>query len=121
MTLARHPKLLLAAPLPAAQADAGDLPAQRVTAALPGLEKYVDGLREKAVVPGVATAVLHEDRVVYLRGFGVRELGTTDAIDADAVFQLASVSKPLAATVIAGVVGDGIVTWDAKTSDLAGS
>jgi CubicO group peptidase (beta-lactamase class C family) len=33
-----------------------------------------------------------------------------------AVFQLASVSKPLTATVIAGVVSDRIVTWDSRTS-----
>jgi CubicO group peptidase (beta-lactamase class C family) len=41
-----------------------------------------------------------------------------EAIDADTVFQLASVSKPLTATVIAGVVSDRIVTWDSRTSDF---
>ena len=47
-----------------------------------------------------------------------RTRASRGAIDADTVFQLASVSKPLAATVIAGVVGDGTVTWDSKTADL---
>src|SRR5262245_23442013 len=116
--LARRSPLLLAALALATPAAADDLPAGKVTAALPGLEKYADGLREKTGVPGLAVAVAHGDRVVYLKGFGVRELGKPDAIDADTVFQLASVSKPLAATVIAGVVGDGTVTWDSKTSDL---
>jgi CubicO group peptidase (beta-lactamase class C family) len=118
MTLARRSPLLLAVLALAAPAAAADLPAEKVTAALPGLEKYVDGLREKTGVPGLAVAVVHADKVVYLKGFGLRELGTPDAIDADTVFQLASVSKPLTATVIAGVVGDGTVRWDSKTSDL---
>ncbi len=118
MTLARRPPLLFAFLALAAPAAAADLPAEKVTAALPGLEKYANGLREKTGVPGLAIAVVHADKVVYLKGFGVRELGTSDRVDADTVFQLASVSKPLAATVIAGVVGDRIVTWDSKTSDL---
>jgi hypothetical protein len=69
-------------------------------------------------VPGLAIAVVHADKPVYVKGFGVREIGAPVPIDADTVFQLASVSKPLTATVIAGLVGDGTVTWDARTSDL---
>lgn len=117
MTLARRSPLLFAVLALAAPA-AADPPADKVAAALPGLEKYVEELREKTGVPGVAVAVVHADRVVYLRGFGVRELGAPDAVDADTVFQLASVSKPLSATVIAGLVGDGTVGWDAKIADL---
>jgi CubicO group peptidase (beta-lactamase class C family) len=97
---------------------AADLPAKKVTAALPALEKYVEKLREKTGVPGIAAAVVHADKVVYLKGFGVRELGKPGAVDADTVFQLASVSKPLASTVIAGVVGDKTVKWGSKTADL---
>jgi CubicO group peptidase (beta-lactamase class C family) len=118
MTLARHFPLLFAVLALATPAAADDLPPEKVTAALPGLEKYIDGLRAKTGVPGLAVAVVHADRVVYLKGFGVREVGSTGAVDADTVFQLASVSKPLTTTVIAGLVGDGTVKWDSKTSDL---
>jgi CubicO group peptidase (beta-lactamase class C family) len=118
MTLSRRSPLLLAVLALATPAAADDLPAEKVTAALPGLEKYVAGLRERTGVPGLAIAVVHADKVAYLKGFGVRQLGTPDAIDADTVFQLASVSKSLTATVIAGVVGDGTMKWDSKTSDL---
>jgi CubicO group peptidase (beta-lactamase class C family) len=118
MTITRRSRLLLTVLVLATLAAADESPAERVTIALPGLEKYADGLREKTGVPGLAIAVVHADKVVYLRGLGVREVRKSDAIDADTVFQLASVSKPLTATVIAGVVGDRTVTWDAKTSDL---
>jgi CubicO group peptidase (beta-lactamase class C family) len=89
-----------------------------VAAAIPALETYVEGLQKKTGIPGIAIAVVHRDKVVYLKGFGVREAGKPESVDADTVFLLASVSKPLAATVIAGVVGDGAVQWDSKTSDL---
>ena len=39
-------------------------------------------------------------------------VGTGEPVDADTVFQLASVSKPLGATVIARAVHQGTVAWD---------
>ena len=116
--LDRRPPVLLVVLALAAPAAAQDRLAENVAAAVPGLEKYVDRLRETTGVPGIAIAVVHADKVVSLKGFGVRELGAPGAIGPDTVFQLASVSKPLTATVIAGVVGDGAVKWDSKTSDL---
>ncbi len=118
MLLVRRIPFLFAILVFAIPAPANDVPAEKVTAALPLIEKYTDGLRVKTGVPGIAIAVVHDDKVVYLKGFGVRELGTPDVIDADMVFQLASLSKPLTATVIAGIVGDRAVQWDSKTSDL---
>lgn len=118
MTLARYAPMFLAALALAAPATAADLSAEEVRAALPGLEAYVRGLLESTGVPGLAVAVVHADEVVYLQGFGVREVGTQGEVDADTVFQLASVSKPLATTVVAAVVGDGAVSWDSKTADL---
>jgi CubicO group peptidase (beta-lactamase class C family) len=61
--------------------------------------------------------VVYQDRVVYARGFGVREVGKPDLVDADTVFQLASVSKPLGSTVIAGLVSDKVLTWDDRIID----
>ncbi|MGY1644123.1 serine hydrolase [Geodermatophilus sp. SYSU D00703] len=60
----------------------------------------------------MAVAVVHRDRVVSAKGFGVREVGRPETVDPDTVFQVASVSKPLASTVIARVVGDGVIGWD---------
>jgi CubicO group peptidase (beta-lactamase class C family) len=118
MNLPRRAPLLIVVLALAPAAVADDLPAGKVTAAMPELEAYVNRLREKTGVPGLAIAVVHADKVVYLKGFGIREVGRPDPIDPDTVFQLASVSKPLTATVIAGVVTDGAVTWDSKAADL---
>jgi hypothetical protein len=74
MTLARRSPLLLAVLTLAIPAAEG-LPADKVTAALPGLEKYVEALRDRTGVPGLAIAVVRADKLVYVRGFGVREIG----------------------------------------------
>lgn len=72
----------------------------------------------KTGVPGVAVAVVYRDKVVYLKGFGVRKAGYQAAVDPDTVFQLASLSKPIASTVVAALVGNGEVGWDSKIVDL---
>ncbi|MEZ4625577.1 MAG: serine hydrolase [Thermomicrobiales bacterium] len=82
------------------------------------LEAYVTDLMERTGVPGVGIAIVHEDEVVHLGGYGVREIGKPELIDADTVFQLASVSKGMAATTVAAVVGDGQASWDDSVHEL---
>jgi CubicO group peptidase (beta-lactamase class C family) len=67
----------------------------------------------------MAVAVIYDDALSYTGGFGVREIGKDAAIDAETVFQLASVSKSLAATVVSAVVGDGTISWESRMADIA--
>ena len=69
-------------------------------------------------IPGIAIAVVFKDEVVFAKGFGVREVGKADPVDADTVFQLASVSKPIGSTVVAALVGERLLSWDSRISDL---
>ena len=48
-------------------------------------------------VPGAAVAVVHDGRVVWARGFGVRDVRTRAPVTAQTRFQVASVSKPVSA------------------------
>jgi len=81
----------------------------KATAALDGI---VADVMKRTGMPGVAVGVVYKDKVIYAKGFGVRELGKPGAIDPDTVFLLASVSKPIASTIVAKLVGDGVVKWD---------
>ncbi|TPI50556.1 serine hydrolase [Mesorhizobium sp. B3-1-7] len=91
---------------------------ERITAALSRLEVLAQGAVANGDVPGLAIAVVHDDEVVFLKGFGHREAGKPEAVDADTVFQIASLSKPVSATVVAALVSDGAVSWDSKVVDL---
>jgi CubicO group peptidase (beta-lactamase class C family) len=89
-----------------------------VSDALDQLPAVVQDMMDRTGVPGVAVAVVANDQVVFAEGFGVRNIDTGAPVDADTVFQLASVSKPLGSTVIAGLVGEGAVGWDTKMADI---
>ncbi len=63
-------------------------------------------------VPGLALAIVHNDRVIYLKGHGVRELGRPESVSADTNFPLASCTKPFTSLAVAMLVGDGKMAWD---------
>ncbi|MFI6466716.1 serine hydrolase [Streptomyces sp. NPDC050528] len=88
-----------------------------VETAVGKLDDVVRDAMRRTGVPGVAVGVVHNDEVLYLKGFGLRKAGTKDKVGADTVFQLASVSKPLASTVVAAAVGDKTVGWDDPVVD----
>lgn len=99
----------------------GEVTPERAALAVERVGEYVPRLLEQTGLPGLAVAVVHNDEVLITEGFGVRELGTDAPIDADTVFQLASVSKSIAATVVSAVVGDGAISWQSRMADLAPS
>ncbi|RPF35048.1 serine hydrolase [Streptomyces sp. TLI_185] len=88
-----------------------------VESAVSKLDDVVRDAMRRTGVPGVAVGVVHNDKVLYLKGFGLRKAGTKDRVGADTVFQLASVSKPIASTVVAAVVGEKTVGWDDPVVD----
>jgi CubicO group peptidase (beta-lactamase class C family) len=88
-----------------------------VRSAITELEKLTKQTLEKTGVPGLAVAVVYDDKVAYQKGFGVRQAGKNEPVDADTVFQLASVSKPFTSTVLAALVGEGAIHWDDAVID----
>ncbi len=91
---------------------------EKVAAALAKLEPFARQVIDRKLVPGLSIAVVHRDEVVFLRAFGVRQVGKPEPVDADTVFQLASVSKPLSSTVVSALVSDGKVSWDSRIRDI---
>lgn len=93
------------------------LPEDAVDRAVERLDGLVASLQKSTGIPGISVAVVHGDKTVYAKGFGVRELGTDHQVDADTVFPLASMSKPIGATVLAKLVTDKVITWDLPIRD----
>ena len=90
---------------------------ERVAAAVAALPGYVDFVMKESGVPGLSVAVVHQGETLFAEGFGVRSLTTGEPVDRDTVFQLASVSKSVGATVVAREVGKGAVSWETRLSD----
>ncbi|MEU3009179.1 serine hydrolase [Nocardia asteroides] len=98
--------------LPPNQVAAIPIADDAVDKAVGKLDELAQSLMDSTHIPGMAVAVVHGGKTVYAKGFGVRQAGGQDKIDADTVFQLASVSKSVAATVVASQVGKGTVDWE---------
>src|SRR6478672_11139953 len=88
------------------------LPENAVGNAVAKLDGIAEDLMKKSGIPGMAVAVVHGGKVAYAKGFGVKDVRSGDKIDPDTVFQLASLSKPLSATVVAQQVGQSAIGWD---------
>lgn len=97
---------------PAARAQQGPLR---------GFDAYVEKARQEWQVPGVAVAVVKNDSIVYLRGFGVREVGKAEPVDGNTVFAIGSSSKAFTAAAVGMLVDEGKVKWgDRATKYLPG-
>lgn len=107
-------------PEPAAQppglAPAMPLPDNAVADAVARLDGIAADLMTSTGIPGLAVAVVHGGKNLYAKGFGVRDVRSGEPVDAETVFQLASLSKPIAATVVAQQVGTGAISWDTPVS-----
>lgn len=132
-TAARTPALLLAALLAAAPAAAEvqfdtsrpppetvavPIPKGQIDAAIGKLDDFAAALMKRSGVPGMAVVVVRDGKTVYLKGFGVRKAGAPETVDGDTVFQLASLSKAIGASVVAHEVGKGVVAWDTPVKTL---
>jgi CubicO group peptidase (beta-lactamase class C family) len=96
----------------------GSVTAQRLALAVERLPALAETILQQSGVPGMSVAVVYDDALAFSGGFGVREIGKDAPIDGDTVFQLASVSKPVAATVVSSVVGDGTISWHSRMADV---
>lgn len=91
---------------------------EKVESVIPRIESMAEQLIDEGQVPGLAIGVVFGDEVVYLGGFGVREIGKPEMVDADTVFQIASLSKAVSSTVVAAIVSGGTAAWDSRIADI---
>jgi CubicO group peptidase (beta-lactamase class C family) len=84
----------------------------RVAAAVAQVDALAEDLLARSGTPGMAVGIVYQGRLVKATGYGVRDVRTGAPVTPETVFQLASVSKSVGASVVAAAVGRGIVTWN---------
>jgi CubicO group peptidase (beta-lactamase class C family) len=72
----------------------------------------VADIMARSGVPGMAVAVVHDGETVFARGFGIRRAGEAAEVTPETVFQIASISKSVSATVAAIAVSRVLAHWD---------
>jgi len=61
---------------------------------------------------GLAISVVKDGRVVFAKGYGVRELGKPDPVDTATLFAIGSTTKAMTAAAIGMLVDEGKIRWD---------
>ena len=84
-------------------------------AAVPGMASYdqtITDFMRKHAIPGGAVAVLRDGKLIYARGFGYADVENKMPVQPDALFRIASVSKPITAAAIMKLVEEGKLELD---------
>lgn len=81
------------------------------------LDKYFTEALNKWNVPGMAIAITIDDRIVLLKGYGVKETGKSQKVDENTSFAVASNTKSYTATAIGMLVDEGKINWDDEVTD----
>ncbi len=68
------------------------------------------------VAPGAAVAIVKDGHIVHAKGYGLRSTKTTDSINEETVFRIASVSKGFASVMAGMMVEDHLLDWQGKVS-----
>jgi CubicO group peptidase (beta-lactamase class C family) len=63
-------------------------------------------------VPGASVAIVQNDRVVYAKGYGVKESGGSLPVTADTLFHIGSTTKAFTTTAMAMLVDEKKLDWD---------
>ncbi len=79
---------------------------------LKGLDELVARALKEFEVPGVAVAVVKDDKVVLAKGYGVRTLGESPAVTERTLFAIGSCSKAFTAAALGMLVDEGKLKWD---------
>jgi len=80
-------------------------------------EKRADEVRQAAGAPGMAIAIVEDDKVTFAKGFGVRKLGSPEKVDADTIFPTGSTGKAFTVADLAILIEQGKMSWDDKVID----
>lgn len=80
------------------------------------LDLYYKAAMDNWNVPGMAIAVVHNDSVIFAKGYGVTDIYTRQAVDENTLFAVASNTKAFTATALAMLIDEGRLKWNEKVT-----
>jgi CubicO group peptidase (beta-lactamase class C family) len=95
---------------------AGALSAFAQPAPLQGFDEYAEKAIRDWKVPGMAIAVIKDDKIIFAKGYGVRELGKPEKVDEHTLFAIGSSSKAFTAASLAMLADEGKLNWDDRAT-----
>jgi CubicO group peptidase (beta-lactamase class C family) len=78
------------------------------------LDSYVTSALTQWQIPGVSVCIVKSGKVVWMKGYGVKEMGTGDKVDENTLFMIGSNTKAFTATALAMLEADKKLSLDDK-------
>jgi CubicO group peptidase (beta-lactamase class C family) len=97
---------------------AGTMPLELTGDRLTAFESYIQQTMTTLGVPGASIAVVQGGKIVYMNGFGVRDLRGTAPVTPDTLMMIGSVNKSFTSMLAASLVDAGWLSWDTPVVDL---
>jgi CubicO group peptidase (beta-lactamase class C family) len=85
--------------------------------ALPAFTKELETLRQELNIPGWSAAILQDQELLWAQGFGYADIEQSIPATADTPYHLASVTKPIATTLLMQLVEEGALALDDPVAD----
>ncbi|AKU95282.1 Beta-lactamase [Labilithrix luteola] len=94
--------------------EAHDLDSARLAA----FASFAESARDALTIPGTAVAIVQHGKVVFAKGFGVREKGKPELVTPKTLFMIGSTTKSLTTIMMAKLVDEGVFDWDTPMTKL---
>jgi CubicO group peptidase (beta-lactamase class C family) len=85
--------------------------------ALAELDTLIPALMDSGEVTGLSIAITADTGIVWSGGFGIRNSDTRESVEANSVFEAASLSKPVFAYAVLQLVDQGVLDLDTPIAD----
>jgi CubicO group peptidase (beta-lactamase class C family) len=92
---------------------------QSAEAKIAELETLIPKLMKDPVVPGLSIALVQDGKLLWTRGFGLKDSESKDPVDNDTLFEAASVSKTVFAYAVMKLCEKGILDLDKPLTKYA--
>jgi CubicO group peptidase (beta-lactamase class C family) len=83
---------------------------------LKNIDSYIETAMKDWQIPGLAIAVVKDDKIVYAKGFGVREIGKSETVNEQTIFPIASATKAFTAAALGILADEGKLKIDDKVT-----
>jgi CubicO group peptidase (beta-lactamase class C family) len=84
--------------------------------------RQIDRLTKRVMkefsVPGIAVAVVMDDSIIHMKGYGVRSIASRQKTDEHTLFAIASNTKAFTVAALGILVDEGKLTWETRVIDI---
>ena len=78
------------------------------------LQLYINKALTNWRIPGAAICIVKDNRIILMKGYGIKELGLNDPVDENTLFMIGSNTKAFTATALAILQAQGKISLDDK-------